>query len=81
MFSSFCQIGGSKQNPPVQSHALQSPLLAAAHVLINPKEHWEGHKEVDGIEQGPHAVHTAFVHEGVMWELWMLQWRRAAVKR
>ena len=60
---------------PINGNPLQRPFVPVPHVLIHTKEHGEGHEEVDGVEQGAHGVHAAFVHKGVVGEL---QGRRVA---
>jgi hypothetical protein len=49
--------------------------VTVAHVFVDPEEHGEGHEEVDGVEQGTHAVHAALVHKRVVGELCSMRWR------
>lgn len=54
--------------PPVPDAVHQAPI-ARFDVLINAEKHGEGHKEVDGVEEGAHAVHVAAVHKCVVGKL------------
>ena len=56
-------------SPPPLNPWNATPLPPLPQVFIHAEEHGEGHKEVDGIEEGADSVHAALVHKGVVREL------------